>query len=126
MSRFKFEGTYDDKKGNHIDPGLTLLAFQEDKIHFVYSPAFDLTGYGRTEEEASNSFRIALDEFLRYTVNKNTLYNELERLGWNVKKKITKAPSIEDLAASNKYLAEILKEKDYKKIQETVKLPAYA
>ena len=100
----------DDNKGNHIDLGLILLAFEEDNIHFFYSPAFDLTGYGKTEKEAHESFQLALSEFLRYTVNKKTLFNELERLGWKIKrsKKITSVPSLEDLASSNEYLAEIL------------------
>lgn len=128
MGKFSVHGTFDDNKGNHIDLGLILLAFEEDKIHFIYSPAFDLTGYGKTQKAAHESFQLALSEFLRYTVNKKTLFNELERLGWKIKrsKKITSAPSLEDLASSNEYLAEILKEKDYKEIKETVKLPAYA
>lgn len=126
-----FQGTYDDKRGNHIELGMVLLAFQEeDKVHFVYSPAFDLSGYGNTEEEAYASFQIALTEFLRYTVNKQTLYVELERLGWKIKKskklQVTKAPSMDDLVENNEYLAEILKEKNYKEIKETISIPSYA
>ena len=79
------------------------------------------------KKEASESFHIALDEFLKYTVNKRTLFEGLMRLGWKVRrKKITKAPSIEDLVSSNEHLAEISKEKDYKKIQDRVTLPAFA
>lgn len=128
MAKFTVQGTYDDKRGNHIELGLVLLAFQEDKIHFAYCPAFDLTGYGNSEEEAYESFQHALEEFLRYTVNKKSLFEELERLGWKIKKskRITKAPSIDELISSNEHLQEIVKEKEFKKINKTISLPAYA
>ncbi len=40
-------------------------------------PLFDLTGYGTSEDEAKKSLSVTLDEFLRYTINKNTFIFEL-------------------------------------------------
>jgi len=46
-------GQYRDGK-NAVNVKLSLIEFEEDGLHFVYSPALDLTGYGKTEESARN------------------------------------------------------------------------
>lgn len=61
--------------------------WEEEGIHFVFAPALDLTGYGNSEEEAKRSFEVTLAEFLQYTNNKQTFYDELEHLGWSVNRK---------------------------------------
>ncbi|MEX8549035.1 MAG: hypothetical protein V5804_15660 [Mucilaginibacter sp.] len=79
------------------------VTWEENGIHFHYAPALDLTGYGNTQEEAFQSFNIQIDEFLTYVLNKGTVYDELERLGWTVnkKKKQITAPIEADLLADN-------------------------
>jgi predicted RNase H-like HicB family nuclease len=111
--------------GNAITFNLTVIAFQEDNIFFVYTPALDLTGYGNTEEEARLSFEETLDQFLNYSTNKDTLVDELKRLGWKVSKKsVSKPPSLVDMINSNDYLAEIFEEKQYKKFHKNISLPS--
>ena len=83
-----FKGKYDDEQ-NKIKVNLNVISFKENDVCFVYSPALDITGYGNTVDEAKDSFNITLQEFLRYTSNKNTLVNELKRLGWKVYKYFT-------------------------------------
>ena len=74
--------------GNYVfNISLSILVWEDDGIHYIYSPALDLTGYGTSSVEAQESFEIMLDEFVRYTENKKTIYQELERLGWTVNKK---------------------------------------
>ena len=82
---------------------LQILMFEEDNIHFVYSPALDLTGYGKSESEAQQSFSVMLEEFVKYTENKKTVYKELMRLGWTVneKKKRVHPPLEEQLLEDN-------------------------
>ncbi len=63
---------------------LSLIAFQEDKVHILFSPALDLCGYGNTVEEAKQSFVVSLNEFLDYTIKNKTLIDELKRLGWKI------------------------------------------
>jgi len=118
---------YSQYKDNHqwINVKLSLIEFEEEGFYFVYSPALDLTGYGKTEEEAKNSYSIAMEEFLKYTSNKETIFKELERLGWSIskKRKVT-APSLSELLQSRSYLEEIFTEKTFRKTDETVAIPA--
>jgi hypothetical protein len=65
--------------------GLALVEFEEGNVTIVYSPALDLSGYGYSPEEAKQSFSEALQEFFRYTNNKNTLDKVLKDLGWAIK-----------------------------------------
>ena len=65
--------------------GLSLVEFEEENVTIVYSPALDLSGYGYSQEEAKQSFSEALNEFLRYTTNKNSLDKVLKDLGWAIK-----------------------------------------
>lgn len=50
----------------NIKKDLTLISFIEDGVHILYSPDLDLPGYGYTEDEAKQSFRVALEAFLQY------------------------------------------------------------
>ena len=96
------KATFD--RGDHkVEIEVQILIFDEDNIHYVYSPALDLTGYGNTEEEAKDSFYTMLTEFVNYTENKKTVYIELERLGWTVnsKKKRVNPPKTEQLLEDN-------------------------
>lgn len=111
---------------NAIDVKLSLIEFEEDGLHFVYSPALDLTGYGKTELEAQDSYGQAMEEFLRYTTTKKTILKELGRLGWKIsKKKMVAAPSLTELIQSRDYLVEIFTEKQYRKKDQTVSIPAF-
>ncbi len=110
---------------NWINVKLSLIEFEEDGLYFVYSPALDLTGYGTTEEKAKESYNLAMEEFIKYTANKETAFMELERLGWTIskQKKVT-APSLSALLQSRSYLEEIFTERDFRKTDENVSIPA--
>jgi len=91
-------------RGDHlINIELQILMFVEEGVHFVYSPALDLTGYGTTGKEAMKSFSVVLEEFVKYTENKKTVYKELMRLGWTVnqRKKRVHPPLEEELLEDN-------------------------
>jgi len=82
MPKFIFEGKYKNKAADVI-VRLLLIQFQdENKIHFIYSPHLDLTGYGNTLQEAKKSFEIVLEDFVDYTITKKTLGKVLKDLGW--------------------------------------------
>jgi len=66
---------------------LSLIWFKESKVYIINSPSLDLSGYGKNFDEAMKSFRITLEEFLRYTLNKGTLQTELKKHGWRAKAK---------------------------------------
>ena len=111
-----------------IKVDLQVLFFEEDNIHYAFMPSFDLTGYGNTEEEAKESLTVVLDEFLRYTLNKNTLFIEMQRLGWKIKskKKPMYAPQMSDLINTNDQLKDIVNSKQYTISNYQVNVPAFA
>lgn len=110
-----------------IKVSLQVLFFEEDGIQYAYMPSFDLTGYGKTEEEARESLTIVLDEFLKYTLNKNTLFIEMQRLGWKIKskKKPMYAPQMSDLINTNDQLKDIVNSKQYTTSNYQVNVPAF-
>lgn len=122
----------DNFSNNQARVTLTVSVFQfdEDGTKIFYSPAFDLSGYGKDLQEAKHSFEETLSEFLDYTIKKKTFVRELNRLGWKLKKsdlnnKKIKAPELASLITKNDYLAEILNEKTFRKFDKKVVVPAF-
>lgn len=127
MQNLKISGDKQIGK-NVVKLDLQVLLFEEENTWFAYMPSLDLTGYGHSEIEAKESLTIVLDEFLRYTLNKNTLFSEMKRLGWQIKskKKPMRAPEISDLLNTNDQLKEIINYKDYSTSHYQVNVPAFA
>lgn len=71
--------------GGLVEVKVDLIEFEDDNICYVYSPAFELIGYGNTNEEAKESWKIILEEYLQYALDKKTLIKDLENHGWNIK-----------------------------------------
>ena len=107
-----------------VDLNVDVYIWNEDGIYFAYAPALDLTGYDKTEEKAKKSFSQALDLTLSYMHNKDTIFNELERLGWTVnrKKKRVNAPNIQEMINDNEEFKNILSKPDYRKERRGVQL----
>ena len=123
MSKSRYSANYKGSKYN-IDVALDVYIWKEDGIHFVYAPALDLTGYDKTEVKAKDSFSKMLEEMIKYMHNKDTIFNELERLGWSVnrKKKRINAPNIQELIQDNDAFADLLNKSDYRKERQDVQL----
>ncbi|MBE0663470.1 MAG: hypothetical protein IH597_13500 [Bacteroidales bacterium] len=79
--KIEISGTWEGHS-HKVDVHLPLILFEDSGSQVVYCPALDVSGYGKSEDEAFESFEICLDEFFRYTINKNTFRAELQRLGW--------------------------------------------
>ncbi len=124
MAKIQFKGSIKDTRNIHQFE-LSLFSFIDEGVRIIYSPALDLSGYGKTVAEAKVSFELTLEEFVRYTSNKNSLQKELKRLGWEIKKKSKpySAPELSSMLQKNDYLANIFETKDFKKYNETVALP---
>lgn len=110
---YEYEKAF-NTSAHYIKVKLLLISFiDENGIYIVYSPHLDLSGYGKNEKEAQESFDINLEEFIDYTIKKKTLSNVLKKLGWQVKKEYHKlpqkvlSPSIQDLL-NRDYVAEIM------------------
>lgn len=93
-------------------------------MHFFYTPALDLTGYGPTKVEAEKSFDITLEQFIQYTANKKTIFDVLEDLGWttNRKKKMIKAPDHNELEKYNPIYRKLLSDKGVGVVERNVEL----
>lgn len=109
-----------------IKMNVPVVLFEEEGIFYTYLPSLDLTGYGKTEEEAKESLKIVLNEFLRYTLNKNTFLLKLKRLGWKTtnKQKPINAPKMSDLILRNEHLRDIVNTKHFSTSDYPVKIPA--
>lgn len=104
---------------------LSLVEFKEDNNIIIYSPALDLNGYGKTEEEAIKSFTVTLSEFVKYTSNKKTIDQVLISLGWKKRKAKDTffiPPKNTDLISTNKEYSDIINNKEYRVLNREVQL----
>ena len=102
---------------------LRIVQFEEDGFIILYSPALDMSGYGKTIDDAKNSLSVNLQEFFRYTNNKKTLSTVLTELGWsNKRKKVFTPPLDTKLAETNPTYADILNNKEYSMINQELEL----
>ena len=131
MAQYIFEGGYKNKSGNVLVRLLLFHFEDENKVHFIYSPHMDLTGYGNDIVEAKKSFEIVFEDFIGYTLKKKTLGKVLSDLGWDLKgstkrpKKVL-APSITSVIKENEYVSEIFDKYSVNTYHQEVGLPALA
>ena len=131
MAQYIFGGGYKNKSGNVIVMLLLFHFEDEKKIHFIYSPHLDLTGYGNNIKEAKKSFEIVFEDFIDYTLKKRTLGKVLSNLGWELKGSTKKpkkviAPSITSVIKDNEYVSEIFDKYPVNTYHQEVGLPAFA
>ena len=112
-----------------ITLSLSVVAYHEaDGVHYVYSPALDLFGYGHTPAEARASFDTALNEMVRYAIAENTLDALLADYGWQslaTDGQIRyQAPNLRELTRRNPDLLDILDRPEFQKYQQATELAA--
>ena len=128
MSQLKFSGRL-DYKDKSISVNLGMYLFKEGKSFIVYCPAFDLSAYGDSEDQAKQSFSEIFQITLKYMLNKNTMKEDLINHGWQIKslkQKKIKAPSLETMLKNNDSFRELLENKEYKTYRQTVGIPEFA
>ena len=115
----------DQGKILNIKVQLPIISFDDNGCKVVYCPALDLSGYGRTEDEAKESFQVTLEEFFRYTINKKTLDKVLSKLGWirSSKKKIS-PPTMDAMLARNRNFRSIFNTHSFTKTSAAISIPA--
>ena len=128
MKTLNVESKFSNEKEN-ITVKVPVLLFKEDNAQIIYCPALDLSGSGNTESEARVSFAITVSEYLIYTTHKGTLWTDLRKLGWTIKKnkkKPASPPLMSELLENNEEFSRIFDNYPYKKFDTGVSLPAYA
>ena len=68
---------------NKIEARLDVFIYENDGFKIAYAPALDLMGYGKTVQEAKDSFEVVVEDFFETTIKRNTLSTYLESHGWN-------------------------------------------
>ena len=104
------------------------MIFEENNIQIAYIPVLDLAGYGKTERETKKSLNHSLTEYFSYTINKNTLTEDLKAHGWTIRKKSKPyvAPELTDIFLKNQYLHNIVNSQRYKMDRMGVEIPQVA
>lgn len=74
-----------------------LYLFKEDDYYIAYSPAFDLSSYAETFNEAIAAFYEAFQMHIEYCVENNTLAKDLKSHGWDIRAKEVKEPKLSRL-----------------------------
>lgn len=123
--RSRFLGKiFNEEHNSNIEVKVDLIEYEENSIYYVYSPAFDLVGYGKTAVEARESWQIVLEEYFSYTLNKKTLIKDLESRGWKIKKKKEfTSPSFTWMLQNNDQLSDIYNNHNFQKITKPVLVP---
>jgi hypothetical protein len=122
----QFSGTWNNDQ-HKVMVNLPLILFEEDGSQIAYCPALDVSGYGQSEPEALESFKISLGEFLLYTIRKKTFTAEMKRMGWTIKKSSRKPmipPTMSKLLEENENFSRIFNNFPFRKIDEPISLPA--
>jgi len=109
-----------------IECKVDVIMYEEEDIHYVYTPALDLMGYGKTADEALRSWEVVLEEYLAYTSNKNTLVKDLENHGWKIKKSLNQfqPPAFSWLLQNNEQLSEMYNNRDFLKTSRVITVPS--
>ncbi len=110
-------------KTRQVEVRVDLIEYQEDGIHYVFSPALDLVGYGETPKKARESWETVLSEYFRYAMNKNTLEEDLRSRGWKQNKNDYQPPAFDWLLLHNQDLSEVYNKHDFRKVSSPIKVP---
>lgn len=121
------EGQWAEGK-NKIECVLPLISFFEDNNFITYCPALDLSGNWEDEVEANKSFEEVLSEYFKYIVHKNTLAEDLTKMGWTIRKKFHKSaipPTMGKLLETNEDFNRIFNNHEFRKTNRIINIPSF-
>ena len=103
---------------------LILIVFKEEEGYIAYCPALELCGCGKTKAKAQQSFKIVLEEYIKYTTENQTLIEDLIEHGWKIKEKNKRLipPKISELLQKSNDLEDIFTKHDFNKYNIPVKM----
>jgi hypothetical protein len=114
------------KSKGTLEVSVSVYVFKENDVFVAYCPSLDLSGYDHTEEAARADFDYALQEYVKFQMQNDTLDKDLTRHGWEVKQRKAKGPEIGTLLRRTQ-LRNVFKKPEYKMIRNVTDLKtAYA
>jgi hypothetical protein len=118
------KGFWEDNQRRIINFSLPIILFVEEGSTIIYCPPLDISGYGKSEEEAIRSWETNLDEYFKYTIAKRSLISDLQKLGWQIESRMKMTPpEMSQLLESNEDFKEIFNNREYKKLNKSVGIP---
>lgn len=106
-----------------LEISVSVYVFKENDVFIAYCPSLDISGYNTTEEEARHDFEYALNEYVKFQLEHDTLNKDLARHGWEIKQRKAKGPEIGILLRRTQ-LRNIFKKPEYRMIRRTTDLKA--
>jgi len=126
--KHKFVGHFSDRKGAFVDVTVNIVQFKDTGNYIIYAPALEVYGYGKTIQEAKDSFAVCLEEFIDYTIAKGTFIPELKRLGWTIKgnknNRTFKIPDFSEMLINNEHLIQVMNTKEVRTFKADIPIPA--
>ena len=115
-----------DGHSSKIEIKLPVISFKDDNGYFIaHIPSLDLSGYGKTKEEALSSLDIVLVEYFDFAIKHNTLHKDLIAHGWKLNNiQNFDQPSLSDLL-KNDPLKDIINNTPFTREDKSVQIPAY-
>lgn len=108
---------------------LGVYIFKEGDVYISYCPALDISGYGKDEKEAKDSFGEVMKQYIMYCVEHGTLAEDLRGHGWKVKDNgngLFKSPDTESMLKRNPDFKDLLDNKEYSRYIEDISIPLMA
>ena len=106
-----------------IEVQLDMIDFMDNGLYYTYAPALDIVGYGKSQNEAHESFQIVLDEYIAHTLSEKTLAADLRRHGWKISDQRPNPPSLTWLLENNEQVKAVYDSHDFSKSTKPVKVP---
>lgn len=128
MSTHSFKAAYSTGE-SQVNLVLGVYIFTEEETYIAYCPALDISGYGKNEIEAKQSFGEVVRQYLEYCIHEHTLTEDLQKHGWKVesiKQHKLISPDTVSMMKRNPDFKNLIENKEYSKYMENLSIPSFA
>lgn len=90
-----------------VDLQIQIYTYKENDTYIVFAPQLDLSGYDTTLKKAHESFKIVLEEYFKFTIEKGTLIEDLKKHGWTYTNSKLRPPTKQKMKPKLRYIPEL-------------------
>jgi len=106
-----------------VSMNLDVVIFKEDEGYIAYCPALDLSGCGKSESKAKESFKTVLEEHIKFTTENKTFVDDLKNHGWKIEGEKLNPPEISESLNRDSEFSNIFNNYDFTKRRIPVTMP---